>query len=172
MSTEPLTGTSYVVLGLIERCQPASAYDLKQVAAVSVFNFWALPHTVLYTETERLAKKGLLDRHQESGGRRKRTYRLSAAGRAELDAWRAEPTDSLSEVRDLAILQLFCGADPAALAEVQIDTHQGKLDEYLALRDRLAGQETSRGMLLALEAGIGFEREMIRFWSSLNAVES
>lgn len=167
MSTESLTGTSFVVLGLIEQCQPASVYDLKQLAATSVFNFWALPHTVLYTETERLAKKGLLDRHQEQTGRRKRTYRLTDTGLAELDAWRSKPTDDLCEVRDRALLQLFCGADPEALAEVQVGAHQDKLDEYLELREKLAGGDCPRGTLLALEAGIGIEQQMIRFWASV-----
>lgn len=167
MSTESLTGTSYVVLGLIEQCQPVSVYELKQVASISVFNFWALPHTVLYTETERLAKKGLLDRNQERTGRRKRTYRLTEAGQEELDSWRSEPTDDLCEVRDRALLQLFCGADPEALADVQIRAHQAKLDEYLELRERLAGGDTGRGTRLALEAGIGIEQQMISFWRSV-----
>lgn len=167
MSTKPLTSTSYLVLGLIERCQPATVYDLKQLATVSVFNFWALPHTVLYTETERLAGKGLLDRHQETGGRRRRTYRLTDAGLDALNAWRAEPTSEVAEIRDLAVLKLFCGSDPEALGEAQREAHQAKLDEYLELREELVKLDTPRGVRLALDAGIAVERELVRYWSAV-----
>ncbi len=156
-----------MVLGLIEQCQPATVYELKQLASVSVFNFWALPHTVLYTETERLAKNGMLDRHQERGGRRRRTYKLTDAGLDALNAWRAEPTDELFEARDLAILKLFCGGDPEALAAKQRAAHQTKLDEYVELREQLAKQDAPRGMRLALDAGIGIEREFVRFWTTM-----
>src|SRR3954454_14880684 len=86
-----LTQTSYVVLGLVELCQPATPYDLKRVAEVSVFNFWSVPHTQIYAESGRLAAAGLLDEQRERGGRRRRIYRLTDAGRAELDRWRQEP---------------------------------------------------------------------------------
>ena len=76
-----LTDTSYVVLGLVELCQPATPYDLKQFAKVSVFNFWSVPHTQVYSECARLAEAGLLDEEREEGGRRRRVYRLTADGK-------------------------------------------------------------------------------------------
>jgi PadR family transcriptional regulator AphA len=60
MSSPRLTETSYIVLGLLEKAQPATPYDLKQLAQVSTVNFWALPHTQLYTECARLTEQGLL----------------------------------------------------------------------------------------------------------------
>jgi len=86
-----LTTTSYIVLGLVEACEPATPYDLKQAAQDSVFHFWTIPHTQVYSESRRLAELGLLSERQEEGGRRRRVYRLLAAGRTALGAWRAEP---------------------------------------------------------------------------------
>jgi len=83
-----LTDTSYVVLGLVEVCQPATPYDLKQFAKVSVFNFWSVPHTQVYSECARLAEAGLLDEEREEGGRRRRVYRLTEDGKSELAEWR------------------------------------------------------------------------------------
>ena len=77
MSSVRLTPTSYVVLGLIEACQPATPYELKQVAQQSIVNFWSLPHTQLYSECSRLAKEGLLDEQRENSGRRRRVYQLT-----------------------------------------------------------------------------------------------
>lgn len=163
MSTPRLSPTSYVVLGLVERCQPATPYEIKQVAAISTANFWSVPHTQLYSECARLAEAGLLDEEREDGGRRRRTYALTRAGSAALDEWRREPATELLEVRDVGLLKLFLGADPADLAAGQLALHEAKLAEY----EQSANLEMPEGMRLALEAGIGIEREYISFWKRL-----
>ena len=94
MSSTKLSSTSYVVLGLVERCQPATPYEIKQVAELSTANFWSVPHTQLYTECARLAEAGLLDEERETDGRRRRIYSLTKAGAKELDAWRSVPADA------------------------------------------------------------------------------
>jgi len=173
MSSGALTTTSYVVLGLVEQHQPATAYDLKQRAQMAVVNFWSVPHTQLYTETARLASVGLLQEEREDGGRRRRIYRLTPAGRDALDAWRAEPTEELFALYDPGTVKLFFGADPARVAAAQLVAHQRKLAEYEAHHAQLsdAGTDTelpvARGIRLALESGIGHERQFVRFWSGL-----
>ena len=131
----------------------------------STINFWAVPHTQLYTECGRLAAAGLLSERREENGRRRRIYRLTKRGRQALDAWRSEPTAELEEVRDAGTLKLFLGGDPAKLAAAQLDAHRRKLREYEQLRGEAA--DWPRGWQLALEAGIGHERESIRFWARI-----
>jgi DNA-binding PadR family transcriptional regulator len=160
-----LTETSYIVLGLIEQIGPATPYDLKRMAQVSTFNFWAVPHTQLYSECGRLAEEGLLSERREHGGRRRRVYRLTRRGREALARWLAEPTEEFEEVRDPATLKLFFGGDPAELASAQLAAHRRRLRAYEKLRAE-AG-EWPRGWRLALEAGIGHERESIRFWARI-----
>ncbi len=162
MSTPRLSDTSYAVLGLLDSFEPATPYQLKQIAQVSIFHFWSIPHTQLYTECARLAEAGLLDERREKGGRRRRVYRLSAAGRKALKEWRADPDTNQSELRDPGFLKLFCGADPASLAVTQLERHERRLHSYQEL---IQQTDMSEGMRLALEAGIGHEREYIRFWS-------
>jgi PadR family transcriptional regulator, regulatory protein AphA len=162
--TKPrLTATSYIVLGLLEQGEPATPYDLKQFAQVSTNNFWSVPHTQLYTECARLAADGLLDERQEQTGRRRRVYRLTGAGRKALEAWRNEPASELYELRDAATLKLFFGGDRAKLAATQLQAHKGRLAEYEELRK--SADALPEGQRLALECGIGHEREFIRFWS-------
>ncbi len=91
MSTPALTETSYAVLGLVEQLEPATPYQLKRVAQVSLLHFWSIPHTQIYTECARLADARLLSERREETGRRRRMYRLTAAGRKVLDAWRTDP---------------------------------------------------------------------------------
>lgn len=161
-----LTPTSYVVLMLIERLQPATPYDLKRAAALGVSQLWSLPHTQLYSECPRLAEAGYLSERREETGRRRRIYRLTPAGRRALDLWRSEPTTELYELRDAGLLKLFAGADPKALAGAQLAAHEKRLRAYEQMRDA-AAEDVAEGMRLALEAGIGHEREYIRFWSRL-----
>jgi PadR family transcriptional regulator AphA len=164
-----LTETSYIVLGLLELAEPATPYHLKRLAQVSTSNFWSVPHTQLYTECARLAAEGLLDERQEQGGRRRRTYRLRDRGRRLLEEWRDEPTGDLYELRDESTLKLFFGGDPTALAASQLEAHRRRLKAYEQLHASLP--DAPRGQLLALECGIGHEREFIRFWSRVSETD-
>ncbi len=164
-----LTETSYIVLGLVELAGQATPYDLKRVAQMSTSNFWSIPHTQLYTECARLAREGLLDERQEQTGRRRRTYQLTERGSELLARWRDQPTSELYELRDAATLKLFFGGDPAALAASQVEAHRRQLDVYERLREGLA--DAPLGQRLALECGIGHEREFIRFWLNVSETD-
>jgi PadR family transcriptional regulator, regulatory protein AphA len=167
MAKTRLTPTSYVVLGLIEQMQPASPYDLKRAVAMGVGQFWSLPHTQLYAECMRLAEDGLLTERREESGRRRRIYRLTKAGAEALDRWRAEPTGELYELRDAGLLKLFFGADPRKLAPQQLESHEAKLREYEAQLEQARQAGLPDGVTHAIEAGIGHEREYVRFWKRL-----
>jgi PadR family transcriptional regulator, regulatory protein AphA len=154
---------SYVVLGFIELNGEATPYLLKQLVAGSVGNFWTLQHAQLYTEPERLAKAGYLTEERERGGRRRKLYRITDKGRRALADWRAEPTDAIPELRAPALLKLFFGADPAAVAPLQVEAHLRKLAEYEAIRDSLP-ESVPPGPRLALDAGIASTQQQIRWW--------
>lgn len=162
-----LTPTSYIVLGLIERAGSVTPYELKALVAASVGNLWSIPHSQLYAEPQRLVRVRCLTEERERGGRRRRTYTLTDTGRAALETWRADPTDALPELRDLALLKLFFGADPTPIAARQLAAHQAKLAEYRALHAELAGDASLTGPALTLEAGIAHEREWVTYWKRL-----
>jgi PadR family transcriptional regulator, regulatory protein AphA len=165
-----LTATSYIVLGLVEQLGEASPYDLKQAVAGSVGNFWSVPHSQIYREAARLEEAGHLSSRREwtPGGRERRLYRLAPQGADELDRWRRELPDAMPQLRDPGLLKLFLGADPRPLARARRDAHRRKLEEYEARR-RLDPGVGPRGAWLALDAGIGHEREWVRFWSEIAA---
>jgi PadR family transcriptional regulator, regulatory protein AphA len=161
-----LSAVSYVVLGFVEWAGEATPYRLKQLVAGSVGNFWTLQHAQLYTEPERLAKAGYLSEKREQGGRRRKVYTVTDKGRRALEKWRAEPTDAIPELRAPALLKLFFGADPAALAPLQIEAHRRKLAEYEAIRDSMP-DDVPEGPRLALDAGIAGTRQQIEWWEAL-----
>jgi PadR family transcriptional regulator, regulatory protein AphA len=161
-----LTPTSYIVLGLLWGVGEATPYRLKQIVAGSVGYFWSLQHAQLYTEPERLARSGYVSEEREEGGRRRKLYRITDKGKQAVREWRAEPTDTLAELRDLALLKLFFGADPKKLAAVQLEAHRRTLAEYERIRDGMP-EDVPRGPRLALEAGIRHSRNWIAFWEDL-----
>jgi PadR family transcriptional regulator AphA len=160
-----LTPTSYIVLGLLEAAGEATPYDLKQMVALGLGNFWSLQHAQLYTEPERLAGAGYLEERREQGGRRRRHYRVTDEGREVLQAWLAEPTAELTELRDLALLKVFFGADPKSIAAAQAPAHQAQLAEYEKVRE--SAESLPEGPRISLEAGIEAERIWAGFWSRL-----
>jgi DNA-binding PadR family transcriptional regulator len=161
-----LSAVSYVVLGFVDWAGEATPYRLKQLVSASVGNFWTLQHAQLYTEPERLAKGGYLTEERERGGRRRKVYRVTDKGRQALADWRAEPTDAIPELRAPALLKLFFGADPAALAPLQIEAYRRQLAEYEAIRDSMP-DSVPEGPRLALDAGIANARQQIEWWEAL-----
>lgn len=166
IATLSLTPTSIIVLGLLEHAGEATPYDLKAMVAASVGNFWSVPHSAVYAEAQRLATAGYLKERRESAGRRRRIYTLTEHGLHALAQWRAEATAELPELRDLALLKVFFGADPARIAAAQLAAHRAKLAHYEALRAADDGRGP-RGPALTLEAGIGHEHEWIDYWQRL-----
>lgn len=153
------------MLGLLEAAgEEATPYAIKQVAQLSVFNFWSIPHTQIYVECERLAEAGLLGERREASGRRRRFYRMTSAGREALARWRDDPTEALYELRDPSFLKLFCGGDPGKLAGAQVRAHSRKLAELEAA----AGADgLPSHVQLIVDLGVEQERATLRFWEDL-----
>jgi PadR family transcriptional regulator, regulatory protein AphA len=159
-----LTPTSYIVLGLVNAAGEATPYSLKQMAAATIGNFFSIPHSQLYAEPDRLADGGYLRVRREEGGRRRKHYALTDAGREALRAWLADAGTPPAEFREPALLKLFFGADPASVAPAQLAQHRARLERYEALRAVLPPTE---GPALTLDAGIEHERVWIAYWERL-----
>jgi PadR family transcriptional regulator AphA len=170
-SQSRLSSTSYIVLGLIDAAGEATPYDLKQTVARGLGNFWSVPHAQVYAEAERLAADGFLSERREDGGRRRRHYSLTPSGRRALGEWLAVPTGEMTELRDAAMLKVFFGADPRDMAKVQLPARRRKLADYEELVAQI-GDQMPAGVLLSLQAGIGHEREWVRFWSLIEKGEA
>jgi PadR family transcriptional regulator, regulatory protein AphA len=164
-----LTQTSYAVLALFEHLGEATSYDLKQAIEASVENFWQVPHTTAYDEPARLAAGGYLTVRQEPGGRRRKLYALTDAGRDALHAWTTEPVAAPPQLRDEAMLKVFAGADPAPLMPARRAWHEAKLAELeglLALVHETGGQESAERTLIA---GVAYHRKMLEIVEELTA---
>ena len=176
MSTDRLTPTSYLVLGLLAREGPSTPYALERHVRATLGNFWSFPHTLLYTEPARLAAIDLLTETRETDGRRRRMFSLTPRGSRALSEWLERPSMAPTELRDLGLLQLFFAdlTSPDArrrLAEGQLAIHRAKLaayqeDERLERRPRGVGERTVehwRGETLPM--GLLYEGAAVAFWT-------
>lgn len=170
MKSKPvrLTSTSYALLALLDQLGGATPYEIKQAMDQSIENFWPVPHTTAYDEPARLANGGYLSVRQEQGGRRRKRYSLTEAGRKALADWAREPTSAPPQVRDETMLKVFAGADPIALMEPRRAYHREKLTELQGYLDEVRGDETWRRSELALIAGVAYHRKMLEMLDELD----
>ena len=95
-----------VILGLLS-LGPRTGYEIKAVVDRSTRFFWAASYGQIYPELRRLEREGLIEGEDTSnGGRARRSYRLTAAGRDELEAW-LRKSEVKVELRDESLLQVF-----------------------------------------------------------------
>jgi PadR family transcriptional regulator AphA len=180
MSTERLTPTSYLVLGLLAREGPSTPYALERQVAATLGNFWSFPHTLLYSEPPRLEALGLVTESRESEGRRRRMFAITPMGREALGGWLERPADVPTELRDRGLLQLFfmdLASDEARLrlAQKQLAIHRSKLSAYEldarierrqgASAPGLRTEEHWRGATLPM--GLLYEEAAVEFWQGV-----
>jgi DNA-binding PadR family transcriptional regulator len=162
-----LTPTSFIVLALVKQAGESTPYALKQMAAASVGNFFSIPHSQLYAEPDRLAHAGYLSVRRERGGRRRKHYALTKKGQRALAKWLDAPTGEPYELRDPGLLKLAFGSDARALANAQLPVHEERLERFQTILRVLEASGAPAEQRLVVEAGVGHEREYIRFWKKV-----
>jgi DNA-binding PadR family transcriptional regulator len=157
-----LTGTSFAVLTLIELLGPSTPYDLKQALERSIANFWMVPHTTFYAEPTRLAKAGLLSEQQDPGGRRRKVYSLTDAGRGALEEWRSSVELTPPQLREEGVLKIFAGGDPIPILRSRCDWHRAKLSELEGYLQAVTGEDRAwDGVRASLQVGVNYNRMMV-----------
>ena len=156
-----LTGTSYALLALLDRFGELTSYEIKDALAASVENFWPVPHTTAYQEPARLESGGLLSSRQEKGGRRRRRYALTDAGRKALRDWADEPVAAPPQLRDELLLKIFAGADPEPLLAARLDFYRDKVTELEAYLEAVKLAPGWTGPATVLRAGIIYNGQQL-----------
>ena len=169
-----LNPISAIVLGLLAEFGPATSYELKRRADGSVGYFWSFPHSQLYAEPRRLAALGLLTEEQEAGGRRRRLYRLTDAGRAALRGWLTTPAGE-GELRDPGLLRLFFAGQGTpeqmrALATEQGGLHAARLAEYRRLWASMRVSDRQHPASHPLRMGLLYEEASLHFWQAIETL--
>jgi DNA-binding PadR family transcriptional regulator len=153
-----LSSTAYVILGMLS-WRPMSGYEIKSLVDRSTRFFWAASYGQIYPELRRLAAAGLIEgKASPQGGRRRNVYRLTPAGRRELEAWLNVDAE-VFELRDEGLLKLFFAE--AAGGEAAIQALDAKRREHEGILARLEEIE-------ATGRPDGFAYEVLRYGIECN----
>jgi PadR family transcriptional regulator AphA len=148
-----------VVLGLLS-LGPRSGYDIKTVVDRSTRFFWAASYGQIYPELRRLEDEGLIEGEDAPrGGRGRRVYKLTKAGREALAEWLLGPTVTI-EYRDESLLRLFfADALPREQALLLLEGRKRGHEEFVQILreiERLPGGKDPDFVDLVLQWGIEF----------------
>ena len=172
--SETLPISSYVILGLLEMSGPMTAYELKKEVDTSVGYFWDFPRAQLYVDPERMLKHGLLAEERELEGRRRRTFRITEAGRMVLRAWLSESPQREVELRDTGLLKLYFGflldkSDLQTLAQREAEMHRKRQRTYDEIAQGLEQVAESAFARATVRLGQLYEQMAIQFWDTIAA---
>ncbi len=154
------TSVTPVILGLLA-LGPRSGYEIKATVDRSTVFFWAASYGQIYPELRRLEAEGLVEGEDAPNGRRaRRVYRLTDAGRAELEAWLLGSRTTV-ELRDESLLRLFfADALPLEQALQLLEGRRNGHEQYLAVLraiDARPGEQPDPPFVdLVLRWGIAF----------------
>jgi DNA-binding PadR family transcriptional regulator len=99
-----LVSLRIAALGLLAQ-EPGSGYDLLKQFEKSMANVWPATQSQLYGELNKLADAGLIE-VSDIGPRGRKEYRITEAGRAELQRWVTNPHDD-PPFRNAGLLRVF-----------------------------------------------------------------
>ena len=127
------TAVTPVVIGLLAH-GPRSGYDIKAAVDRSTRFFWAASYGQIYPELRRLEREGLVEGEQAPrGGRDRRVYKLTPAGREALIEWLLGESVTI-ELRDESLLRLFfADALPHEQALLLLEGRKRGHEEYLEI---------------------------------------
>jgi DNA-binding PadR family transcriptional regulator len=114
------------VLGLLHDA-PRHGYELKQQLAD--LGFWRVSFGSLYPALRRLEKRGLIEAMRNTG--RRKAYRLTTDGRAQLDALLREPPDEAEDDRRFDLRLAFFRHVEPALRVMTLERRRRQLGERL-----------------------------------------
>ena len=151
---------------------PQHGFQLAQDFEAGTGEIWPLNTGQVYTTLQRLERDGLVVTVDEVPEGAQTTYRITDAGRSELDHWLRTPPDLSSPPRDEVVIKLLValridGVDISAVTQ----SHRRRLIESMRDYTRLK-EDASDGdiaLLLAADAEIFRLEAMVRW---LDAADS
>jgi PadR family transcriptional regulator AphA len=175
MARQGLSKTAYAILGMLTLGR-RTGYEIKQLVDVSTRFFWAASYGQIYPELNRLERLGLVEgERDDSDGRRRKAYRLTAAGRRALRDWLTSGEPPLFELRHEGALKLFFSdtiepEERAALMRTIRAEHERVRDRLKEIQPGAVAEGDERGYeapLRVLEFGIAYQDFIVDWCSRL-----
>jgi DNA-binding PadR family transcriptional regulator len=143
-----------------------SGYAIRRAAERSVRFFWALGPPQIYAELKRLEAEGLISgRDDARGGRARRSFEPTPAGKEALRRWLSDDDAGTLELRDPELLRLFfADAVDRESATARVDVMRRRSEQAIEHFDREIAPAAAR----SAEAGAEFPRHVAAFGRELH----
>ncbi|RPK54562.1 Transcriptional regulator PadR-like family protein [Streptomyces sp. ADI96-02] len=160
------------LLGTLAHQGPASGYELAKHFDTSVNLVWQARHSQIYPELAKMAQSGAVTVEDAGGGRGRKVYTVTDAGRDEIARW-VTAEDPYRSVRNESGLRAFLVTlippdEAAAVMRAQEARHGAALDALLKVKDDVAAR-TAPGSppfgAYALDLGLRTTR-MLQEWAA------
>jgi DNA-binding PadR family transcriptional regulator len=140
------------LLALLER-GPSHGYQLRAQFDATTGATWPLNVGQVYTTLDRLERDGLVVQDGEPDTDGRIAYRLTDAGRAEVQTWFRSPVSARSAPRDelaikLALAVTTPGVDVLAVVQTQRTGTMAALQELIRLKTRGADDDLAWSLVL------------------------
>jgi DNA-binding PadR family transcriptional regulator len=147
----------YGILGLLAE-QPLHGYEVKSRFEELLGGTWEVNIGQVYATFQRLERDDLIEAVGERGDRGKLAYRLTDAGRQNLEEWLETPEAEPQPMREEVYVKLLLGnrlgnGSLERLLSRQRSVHVQRLKDLAELEDQ-ARQENQRGVVLMLKGAI------------------
>jgi PadR family transcriptional regulator AphA len=162
--------TKFAVLGLLTYA-PLSGYDIRQIYAQSLGNFWSESYGAIYPILRRLEEEGLATREvvRAEGKPDRNVYTITDLGRDEMHRWLAQPPEPIKERVEL-LLKLFHGWEvgPAVMIEHVKQAraeHEALLERYAHYDEAMTreSEPPSPYWLMTVSCGQHFSKAYIEW---------
>ena len=150
---------------------PASGYELLKRARAGVGYVWAPAKSRVYAVLDRLLEAGFVSRRDivQTDRPDKQVHRITRSGERAFRGWLEEP---VWRSHDELLLKVFFGRHLssetlAGIVAKYRDDERARLDEYLEIERRIAGDPRSRFGYATLRFGLSSARARIRWADEL-----
>jgi len=140
----------HALLGLLSE-GPKYGHQLRQEFETRTGDVWALNVGQVYTTLQRLERDALVESDDEPALGSQKGYRITDAGREELDEWLRTPPDLTSPPRDELVIKVLIARDlPGVDVRHLLKVHRRYLVELMQQWARLKEEEAEFAPALAL----------------------
>jgi DNA-binding PadR family transcriptional regulator len=152
----------FALLGLLAQ-NPMHGYDLKNALEQALGGHWEINFGQIYTTLARMERDRLVElAAEDSDGRGKKTYRITADGRRELTTWLGQPVEKPRQLRDEFFIKLIVGrlageSNPSKAIDRQRQAYLQQMRSFSALSAQTADPMVAmliEGAILHLQADL------------------
>lgn len=135
-----------IILGVVLE-KALTGYDIKKEIESKIGNFYKVSHGRLYPTLKKLADKSFLTMNEQmQGGRQKKYYKATEAGKAMFFEWLSSPVDPNAGVEAQLVHIFFYGKLSKEIRDKQLQEYEFLIQQQVRQLEAISKKIPSDGM--------------------------